>query len=158
MEKKRSDLIVAFGFAGENLANNAVADRASELAEFYEDDIVFTEESIHARLGDLPTGILFARAEDKPLSTLRVIKVMKGSEYIRKNDCTHVFLIAPPHREWRCARDLRKMGFEVLTDVYFRKHNPRWWADKYPMPRALWWTRELILRVLPWPIYSRITG
>lgn len=155
----KPEIIVALGFAGENLANKAVAERAKRMAHFYEIS-VFTEESIYALLENLPTGVLFARAGDRPLSTLRVIKELKGSEYVRKNTLTRVLLIAPPCRERRCARDLRRMGFRVRTDVYFRRHGLRlgWWADKYPTSRARWWMREIFLRALPWSVYSQITG
>lgn len=71
---------------------------------------------------------------------------------------------APPH-EWRCRRDLLRLGFkEVEGDYYLRFKfwfwHRFWFSEKSLQPwtrsRTRWWLREIPLRLMPWWLYKKI--
>lgn len=72
-------------------------------------------------------------------------------------------VVAPPH-EARAIRDFQKTGFAVEIDSELaKKYPPDFWFDKNSTQRwtrhpLLWWSREIILRVLPWVLYKKIAG
>jgi len=71
-----------------------------------------------------------------------------------------VIVVAAPMHLKRCVRDLKKSGFEVMKMVSPKLESS--WYEKsslLPWTRSWWrwWSREIILRLLPWGVYKRLT-
>lgn len=162
---EKPDIILAFGFGTEGEPNRYIALYAKDCSRRYGVK-VFTEEYVMPYLKDISgMGVVFfAEREGRHLSTFRIIDSFKNSAYVRRNHCKRVLLIAAPCHRGRCIRDLRKFGFEVIEDQSVMKsfRTMNWYNRDDPMfwvwNSFFWWWREIILRLLPWKIYSRIAA
>lgn len=119
---------------------------------------------------DIPVDItrfkvLFAEdaGKKKYISTLDVAK--EAVKLAKKMGWRKIKVVAAPPHEWRCRRDLRRLGLkEVEGDDYFRstrefppgfwfsKKSTQWWTRSL----GLWWLREIPLRLMPWWLYKKI--
>jgi len=83
------------------------------------------------------------------------MEICKCREYPQK-----AIVIAAPMHLKRCARDLRKVGFEVMKMVSPKLESGSWYEKKSLLPWTRswwrWWTREVAIRLLPWPIYKQL--
>jgi len=90
----------------------------------------------------------------KLISTYEIVKELV--RITKRNNCRHILVVASKHHIWRCCRDLRRHGFickPIPIKANYHKLDELWWVRN---PFA-WWSRELILRFLPFPIYKRVT-
>ena len=73
-----------------------------------------------------------------------------------------MIVVAAPMHIRRVARDLKKVGFEVVETVSPKLKGEDSWYEKgssLPWTRSWWrwWSREIILRLLPWSAYKWLT-
>lgn len=116
---------------------------------------VYTQHDLGVIL-DLRPGVtlMMAHQPGEHISSLAIIE--QFAQAAKVNGWKAVKLVAARQHLWRCARDLR----EALPEVY---------VDKIPVETAYlpdiqpwvtsplrWWMRELIIRLLPWPLYRRL--
>ncbi len=160
----KPDVIVAFAFGvfkeqdQHEFPNWHIARQAEYFAKKFSIPIV-TQKDVPVNTTRIE--VLFVEKE-KCLSTLDVAK--KVAELAEKRDWHRARVIAAPPHEWRCRRDLRRLGFkEVEGDDYFRFfYSSKVWFSKksiQPWTRSLirWWLREIPLRLIPWWLYKKIT-
>ena len=168
MDKGAPDVIVAFGFTKEGEGNRHLASYAAYLSKqfsvpiFTQKDVARCFANSDYHLERTGQSVLVAEEWDTYLSTLGIATALKreaGSRNWRR-----VAVVAAPCHEWRCIRDLRKMGFKVIkTDDYLRRAYwfHFWYNRKDPQlwvhGPLIWWLREIPLRLLPWNLYSRLT-
>jgi len=115
---------------------------------------VFTQPDLGALL-ELKAGHLFlANQYGNHISTLALIKqfVFMAKVY----DWKSVRLVAAKQHIWRCARDLRHLAPEIHVQLYpvtveYGPDTQLWVRSSF-----LWWARETVIRLLPWPIYKKI--
>lgn len=159
----KPDVIVAFGFSKKGMSNFRIAHHAQDLSDKYNVPI-FTQSDVSDELYIDSSKPLAYDAEetDGYLSTLGIVRSLKRKASDKK--WKRVMVVAAPCHEWRCVRDLRKTGFEILEDEsdYKRKYRRfHWFHEKDPQVwvrnPVIWWLREIPLRVLPWSLYSRLT-
>ncbi|MBI5401494.1 hypothetical protein HZB05_01550 [Candidatus Wolfebacteria bacterium] len=154
---KKPDVVVAFAFSKEGNANKDLAIYARYIATEYGVPI-FTQTDISKHLP--PTVTVFTAEEgEKYLSTLGVS--ISFAEVAKKKNWRKPFIIAAPCHSWRCQRDLKKIGFQVVSDDYLRAYYFKfWYAPKdrqiWVHNPCIWWFREIILRLMPWKLYSKI--
>lgn len=90
--------------------------------------------------------------EDSYLSTLKIVKQFKN-EAIKQN-WKNVLVVAHSNHVCRCVRDLKKHGFVITAkkcpSIYWNKNDSQVWV-RNPL---FWWTREIILRILPFHLYE----
>ncbi|HRT11022.1 MAG TPA: hypothetical protein P5194_00570 [Patescibacteria group bacterium] len=115
---------------------------------------VFTQPDL-AEILELKAGHLFlANQYGNHMSTLALIKqfVFMAKVY----DWKSVRLIAARQHIWRCARDLRHLAPEMHVQLY--PVTVEYGPDTQLWVRSSigWWAREIVIRLLPWPIYKKI--
>ena len=159
---EKPDAIVAFGFTKEGEANEHIAIEAKGYSHRWGVPI-FTQNDVARYLSDVKQPVLIAEENERYLSTLGIVLAFK--KVAQQHRWKRVFVIAVPPHVWRCSRDLRKMGFDVLDDRSYFKDAYRssfWYNRKDPQlwvrGRIRWWSREIVLRLLPWNIYSKLTA
>lgn len=161
---KKPDVIVAFGFTKEGEANQHIAIEAKGYSNRYKIPI-FTQKDVaqYLSLSDVKQPVLVAEESEKYLSTLGIVLAFGALAQWYK--WRRVFVIAVPSHQWRCSRDLRKMGFEVMDDrryfkdsyqssFWYNPNDPQLWVRS----SLRWWLREIPLRLMPWKIYSKLTA
>ncbi len=158
---KKPDVIVVFAFTKDGKANSHIALTGKNRATQYNVPI-FTQKDVGRYLHDSKCDVFSVDEEEKYLSTLGIVKALKESA--EKHGWKKVGLVAAPCHEWRCSRDLRKMGFIVYTDDYLRSayrskfwfnpNDPQIWVHN-PL---IWWMREIVLRLIPWNIYFKFAS
>ena len=161
-EAVKPDVIVAFGFSKKGAANRAIARAAIASVAFYGVP-VFTQDDVLHEMELRVVRVQSANEERGYLSTLGICKQFK---YFADRNWNHakIRVIAAPMHQWWCERDLKRLGFEIFepptkTRVtepqiggWYNPSDPQIWVRN----RWIWWSRELILRALPWFIYQRI--
>lgn len=118
---------------------------------------VYTQHDLGVIL-DLRPGVtlMMTHQPGEHISSLAIIE--QFAQAAKVNGWKAVKLVAARQHLWRCARDLR----EALPEVY---------VDRIPVETAYlpdiqpwvtsplrWWTRESIIRILPWRLYKRLCG
>lgn len=169
--EKDFDVIFAFAFGSpaDLISNCNIAERAKNIFEDSEEikplltqkDIVNAFPLFYKRRHRK----IFIGDDHKTeyLSTLKLIK--KFNKLAEENNWKKVLVIAAPMHATRCVRDLRKMGFDAYEDKYLKEHYNMaliWWyhhnsAQFWTRSGLFWWSREIILRMLPWKIYEWIS-
>jgi hypothetical protein len=104
----------------------------------------------------LGVSLLMAHQPGDHISSLAIIE--QFAQAAKVNNWKVVKLVAARQHLWRCARDLEKILPEVDIDkipvetAYLPDIQP--WVTS-PLR---WWTRESIIRILPWRLYKRLCG
>ncbi|MDP3052207.1 MAG: hypothetical protein Q8N42_01730 [bacterium] len=108
-------------------------------------------------------------AEEKPEKYLSTLGVAKSfASLAKEKGWRKIFVLAAPPHIRRCARDLRKLGFEVIKYdcftkthcrhdgkmIIYNKKSTQWYTRAW----YLWWLRETPLRLVPWKKYEKITS
>lgn len=157
---EKPDVIVAFSFADED-ANKAIASRSKELSLKYRIPI-FTQHDVAKYMPDRKE-VLLAKQTHVHISTLAIICALE--EQAKISGWKTAYLVAAPCHEWRCCRDLREIGFKFVKDGYFKEKGSKkisWYNknDQLPWVRNpfAWWTREITLRLVPWPVYCKVAN
>ena len=144
-------LAVAFG-AGKSI-NQPIKKEVEKMVSLKGYD-VFTQLDL-AEILELKAGHLFlANQYGDHISTLALIKqfVFMAKVY----DWKSVRLVAARQHIWRCARDLRHLAPEMHVQLY--PVTVEYGPDTQLWVRSSigWWAREIVIRLLPWPIYKKI--
>ncbi len=164
----KPDVIVAFAFGKfddndkPTCPNRIIADFAEYLAAKNMVPIVTQTDVpiIHSVMGiyfvDLGR-LLTIGAKEIYLSTLSIAE--KTKELAKEKGWKTVSVVAAAPHKWRCERDLRKMGFVILEEMYFNRYrfwfsrkSKQWWT-RGPIR---WWFYEILVRLLPWWLYKKI--
>lgn len=167
MNQLEPDVLITFAFTIDGLANYTLAEESIKFARF-NNLPVFTQKDISKKIEcnsvkilNNYNQILYIKESDSYLSTLGLIlsfkKVANGMNW--KN----VIVAAAPVHCWRCVRDLRKAGFNVLGCLNVGARTNRYWFNSddpqiWVRNSLFWYIREFILRVLPWNMYTKIAG
>jgi hypothetical protein len=158
---EKPDVIVAFGFGKEEKTNFHIGEHARYLALKYGVPL-FTQQDVAKSLKEVyPPKVIIAEENGQYLSTLGIVRAVKTMSSIY--GWKHVAVVAAPCHERRCIRDLRKMGFSIVRDdgylrnaygwpFWYNKDDPQVWVHN-PL---IWWIREIVLRMMPWGLYSKI--
>lgn len=164
--KEKPDVVVAFAF-GAFLAkdifqspNYWMAEQAKTLALRYEIPIV-TQGDVALFLEDDKKIKVFNAQKDikKYISSLKIAEEAKKMAV--EHGWKKVAVIATPQHHRRCMRDLKKVGFSCR---YFWNMTPAWgWyssksTQRWTRSPWLWWPREILLRLIPWWLYKKITA
>jgi len=158
---KKPDVIVAFAFSRNGTANKKIASYSDYKSDEYGIPI-FTQKDVSKHLEKTSVPVFLAEEKDgKYLSTLSIAKSLEKMAIERKWQT--VLVIAAPCHIWRCCRDLKKLGFQVISDDYLRTYHFKfWYAPKDPQiwihNPIIWWFRETILRLMPWKLYSKLAA
>ena len=118
---------------------------------------VYTQHDLGVML-DLRPGVnlMMAHQPGDHISSLAIIE--QFAQAAKVHGWKAVKLVAARQHLWRCARDLEKILPEVDIDkipvetAYLPDIQP--WVTS-PLR---WWTRESIIRILPWRLYKRLCG
>ncbi len=117
--------------------------------------LVYTQHDLGSIL-ELQSGmsLVMAHQTGDHISSLATIE--QFAQAAEMNGWKSVKLVAASQHIWRCARDLK----EVLPKVHVQQiavETP-YLSDVQPWVTSplRWWTRELIIRLLPWPLYRRL--
>jgi len=164
MKKKLDEtpVVIVFSFGSkETKGNESLAFAGASEANDAGRAIVITQK-------DIPKieGVFFWYCEDYKLerdwhSTLWVATSAREiCECCKFSKKVKVIVVAAPMHLKRCVRDLKKSGFEVMKMVSPKLESS--WYEKsslLPWTRSWWrwWSREIILRLLPWGVYKRLT-
>lgn len=164
MEMKEYDLIFVFAFgAPETLESNKRLANCAERVfkgQIIKTPLIITQE-------DIPISVphIIAANDEKYLSSLGIIIYAKRRPEIQilwrnKKPLKILVIAVGPHLK-RCVRDVKKIfpghivqGKSPYNDFPFCKESTQQWTRSW----LSWWPRELILRILPWPIYKKLAG
>lgn len=177
IKEENYDVIFAFSFGSPEdlISNHNIAKRAKKIFEdcFKTKFLISQKDIIFAN----PFKGCLKMDKNKILINIYILDInMKGypntlklinefAELAKKNNWKKVLVIAAPMHAKRCVKDLRKMGFNAYEDKYLRKQynfSSIWWynhnsTQTWTRSGLYWWSREIILRLLPWKIYEWIT-
>jgi hypothetical protein len=156
---------MTFGFTPKGKANIYLAWISLALARDYQIPI-FTQKdvAVHLRDKDDNVNVFVADQENEHISTLALVKIFEREAKFYK--WKNILLVAAPPHIWRCRRDLEKFGFEVgtfLKDIlegfsrkpkWYNKSDPQFWV-RNPI---IWWSREIILRLMPFWLYRKLAA
>jgi hypothetical protein len=158
---------MTFGFTQKGKANIYLAWTSLALARGYQIPI-FTQKdvAVHLRDRDDNVNVFVADQENEHISTLALVKIFEREAKFYK--WKNILLVAAPPHIRRCRRDLEKFGFNVLTienyiDLeeknqkkikWYNKTDPQFWA-RNPI---IWWSREIILRIMPYWLYRKLAA
>ena len=148
-----SVVVLAMAFGTGKAINQPIKKQVEEMVALKGYD-VFTQPDL-AEILELKAGHLFlANQYGNHMSTLALIKqfVFMAKVY----DWKSVRLIAARQHIWRCARDLRHLAPEMHVQLY--PVTVEYGPDTQLWVRSSigWWAREIVIRLLPWPIYKKI--
>ena len=116
---------------------------------------VYTQQDLRLILRLEPgTSVVVANQLDKHISSLAIIE--QFAQMARMNSWKNVILVAAKQHSWRCARDLKKILptvciKELSVETPYRPDNQSWVTSP-----IRWWSRELIIRLLPWVLYKKL--
>jgi hypothetical protein len=88
--------------------------------------------------------------------------ILRFIEIAARFNWHYVDVLAAPLIVARCVRDLEHLGFHVIhahdpenkrNSFWFDRTSDRLWTQQ-PL---IGWTRERIVRRIPWPIYSHVS-
>ncbi len=167
MEQNTNTGITAFAFGNpaKLTSNSTLAFIAMLEAERLHTEI-YTEADIEITTQRIPVT-KFKPASGKQPSTLQMAQ--DAVLWAKDNNYDELIVVAARLHIWRCIRDLKKSSLEAglslkITACPIVKQYPiRWWLSedsKQKRTRSLsnWMIREMVLRVLPFSIYKKITG
>jgi hypothetical protein len=147
-------VILALAFGSGQLINYPLKREVEKLSNL-KGYPVYTQHDLGVIL-ELNSGIslLMAHQDGDHISSLAIIK--QFAQVAKMNHWNSVKLIVAKQHLWRCSRDLKK----VLSSVYVQEIGVEmaYLQDLQPWVTSplRWWTRELIIRVLPWSLYKRL--
>ncbi len=159
--------IVAFAFGSpESLAVNHHIARQAFAEAWHHKGVVFTQ-------ADVPMYGPFRieRAEETPGNPPSTMQLAHAcARWAKENGLMEVRIVAAPPHMWRARRDvqraLREQGLhpEVVVCTWNQRRFPKesWFssasAQARTRSRTLFWAREILLRLMPFPLYQAITG
>lgn len=158
---KKPDVVVAFAFSKEGKANWDIGCHAEYVAKKHEIPL-FTQKDVSKHLKPSSVVIFNAEEKEKYLSTLGIVNAFK--KMAETKNWRTVFVVAAPCHIERCCRDLKRVGFHIVTSDYFKVAYifSFWYNSKdsqiWVRNPIIWWFREIILRLMPWKLYSKIAA
>ena len=164
--KKVGVFAFAFGVDCVIMSNVAIAKRAAHAAEYF-DAMVFTQLDVH--LMGVSVEYFKPVVPGVYLSTLDLSRWM--AKRAKEERLTEIRIVAAQPHVWRCLRDvraaLRAERLNILVSVYefsddSYQHSDIWFCPEseqwYTRTPLAWWCREIILRCLPFGLYSWVTS
>jgi hypothetical protein len=134
------------------------------LREVFKGDAIFytqkdISEKIPNKFQSYLTYITAKQPEGEYITSLGIIEQFKAEA--ERRGWKRILVIAVPQHAWRCVRDCRKMCPEIFFErAYLKKERKTWYNRKDPQfwiwSPFIWWFREIILRMLPFPLYKKV--
>lgn len=162
----KPDAILAFSF-GKNdkidVVNWRIGVRAKRLAQKHNASLVIQYEIFNkaAQVTPLEDGDYKFNPVIIGANTIFEF-VLEFKKFAEKEGWKKVLVVTAPSQYKRCVRDLKKMDFQIIEDIFAFKDYPVYvwynvdsyqWRTRSPL---LWWFIEIPLRLLPWWIYKKI--
>jgi hypothetical protein len=153
-----SDVVLcfAFGVPSSTEPNRYLASHAGGWASVNRLPIVTQPD-----IAIITPGVVVVMINPRPGRYLKSIDIaLRFRTIARERGWRSVSLFAAPPHVWRCARDLRKLGF-VVNHIHRPPRSTRWYDSRSTQiwtrwPFA-WWIREVLLCCLPWFLYRRLS-
>jgi len=148
--------ILAMAFGVSRQSNYSIK-KVVEIVANRKGCLIFAQPDLGSTLElNSEVSLVIACQFSENISSLAVIR--QFAHFVKLNGWTNVTLIAARQQIWRCARDLRRLLPKVyiheipvdtgyIPDIQRRVTSP-----------LIWWSRELVVRALPWPLYQRLCG
>ena len=161
------NLVIAFAFGVPSTlpSNKAIAAIANVVATTCECQI-FTQSDAGL---DSPNVILAIEEEGAPPPTLRIAR--EAAVHILQHDVGTIWIVAARPHLWRCIRDT-KAALQALNQSsvqikvpwkLLNEYNMRTWLcleSNQPRTRSWWnwWSREVILMLIPFWLYQLVAS
>lgn len=162
MPEKVGIIAFAFGQPWGIPANYEIAQVTKGLSEMYSAPI-YTQKDILFNI--LPEDVEYIKEDDNPPPTLRIAR--GAVQWAKRRGITILLIVAAEPHRWRAIRDVRAaisergLGItyfshrgwrEEMKDLWFssissQKRTRSWWN---------WWSREIIVRLMPFWLYKII--
>lgn len=151
-------IVVIFSFGSKETKGNKILALLGTIARKRKMAII-TQKDIPLSAEDGGTIIFVEDFKNSPgwHSTLWVAYAAKEICESRGMEKKCVVVVAKPHLS-RCVRDMEKIGFCVLESItqeynWFDLDSEQPWTTSW----FKWWRRELLLRLMPWWLYKKVT-
>lgn len=168
LETRKGIVALAFGMPPSVMSNVAIRETA-QAAALALDAPIFTQYDCGITTDDSPVGVRhITETPGKPPPTLRICRAAAQWATALCLDEVHV-IGAPPHL-WRCMRDMKESLGEIGSGIRTYSwaepelrdsHPPGFWfcaegTQWYTNRRLNWAIRDIILKCMPWRMYSLI--
>ncbi len=161
----RSGIVAfAFGTPSSIQSNVRIASMAVQRVRLHS-GLVYTQRDVPLD-PDIP--VVFTPEESgSPPPTLRICR--GAVRWARQEKLDELWIAAAGPHLWRCRRDLLRAIDEVGIDLAVRicqesgsNAGSEWYCEDSTQSRtrsvSAWWTRELLLRCLPFWLYQRVAS
>ncbi len=154
----------AFGVPCTINSNKIIAKLASQKARDFL-ATVYTQADVLVELG-IDVEYIFEESGNPP-PTLRIAR--SAVQWAKRNKLEKIFIVAAKPHLWRCIRDFNyavqesKAQIEICACKEIEQYlEDEWFCLDSRQIRTCtkwdWWSRELILRLIPFCIYKRIAS
>ena len=153
----------AFGVPWTIPSNYGIARMAYKLSSRFGNAPIYTQKDIRLPYSDLDLDVEYTKEEPgNPPPTLRIAR--DAIQWAKKRGITSIVVIAATPHLWRALRDTKQAVREGKLRISVYSHNWKgkdsWFSQESTQKRTRswwnWWSREIILRLMPLWLYKII--
>jgi hypothetical protein len=154
----------AFGVPSTIFSNEEIAAMADVKSTEFGNAPIFSQKDVQFS-DDLYVERITSEDPDNPPPTLRIAR--DAIQWAKKRGINTIIVVAANPHLWRALRDTKRAVCEknLRISVYpcrWRRSNSFWFCHESTQKRTRtwwnWWSREIIVRLMPFWLYKRVAS